>query len=225
MIALLDHGCLRFTDLLSEPANTAIETRERRRSYQDGQLILAEGDSDQRLLIIHSGSVKVGRVSADGCESIFSIFGPGQSIGLIAMIEGRDHKVNATAVGKTVIGHIDKSDVFSLMDLHPEIINAALSVTVSRLAEALDFIENKRKLPLEVFTAVTLLKNLKDSNESYVIRWNQSNLALVVGVSRVSIGKVLKNLERKGLIHQKYGSIEVRDPTALAAWIDDAKAK
>ena len=76
-----------------------------------------------------------------------------------------------------------------------------------------------RRLPLAVHTAVLVQSMLKASGEAGVIRWNQSDIALAVGASRVSVGKALKQLENAGFILQKYGVIEVCDPKGLAAWI------
>ena len=95
---------------------------------------------------------------------------------------------------------------------------------MSRLSAALNFIDDVRRLPLTVHTAVFLQSMLEASGEAGVIRWSQSDIALAVGASRVSVGKALKRLEKVGFIRQKYGVIEVCNPADMAAWIDAARA-
>lgn len=224
MAGLLDHGSLRLVDLLSEAANRAIAAAERRVTYEDGRMIFASGDADQRLLIVRSGAVKMGRVGADGRETILAVLGPGHFIGLVGAMVGRVRGQNAVAVGDTTVGYLDKAEFFALMDIHPEIARAALPAALSRLSAALNFIDDVRRLPLTVHTAVLVQSMLKASGEDGVIRWNQSDIALAAGASRVSVGKALKRLENAGFIRQKYGVIEVCDPKGLANWIDAARA-
>ena len=47
------------------------------RSYQKGQMIFAEGDEGTGFYIIQSGRIKVFKISPEGKEQIFHIFGPG----------------------------------------------------------------------------------------------------------------------------------------------------
>ena len=53
-----------------------------------------------------------------------------------------------------------------------------------------------------------------------LIRLPQDQLALMLGVSRQSVNKVLRHLEQHGVIGLSYGRIEVLDPQALRAAAD-----
>jgi CRP/FNR family cyclic AMP-dependent transcriptional regulator len=225
MAGLLEHGSLKFIDLLSDEARTALEAVERRHTYEDGRTIYSAGDDDQRLMIVRSGAVKMGRISPEGLETIMAVFGEGHFIGLMSVMVGRKREQNAVAVGETVIGHVQHSDFIALLDVYPEIARAALPATLSRLKAALNMIDDLRRLPLAAYTAVFLQTMLETSENPGVIHWSQSDLAVAVGASRVSIGKALKQLEGEGLIVLKYGAIEVVDAQALSAWIDAARAE
>jgi len=50
-----------------------------------------------------------------------------------------------------------------------------------------------------------------------LIRLQRRTLAAMLGVARPSLNKVLKDLERDGLIRISYSTIEVPDPAKLAA--------
>lgn len=225
MTGPLDHGSLRLIDLLSAEAKAAIAASERRSIYQDGQLIFACGDRDERLLIVREGAVRMGRTDAEGREMILAVLGPGHFIGLVSMLAGRKRGQNAVAVGTTVIGHLGKDEFLSLMEIHPEIATAALPATLSRLRAALNYIDDIKRLPIHVHTAVVLEQMLDASEDAHAISWSQADIALAVGSSRVSVGKALKQLEREGLISQKYARIEIADARALATWIQAARTK
>ena len=225
MTGLLDHGSLRFWDMLKPEVQAEIETVERRRTYEDGRMIHSSGDDGDRLIIVRSGAVKIGRINPNGRETILAVLGVGHFIGIIGLLTGRKRNQNAVAIGETTVGYVQKADFLSLMAKHPEIASAALPITLNRLNVALSMLDDLRLLPLPAYTAVLLL-NMNDASEvPGVVHWSQSELAAAVGASRVSVGKALKKLEGEGLIVLKYGSIEIPEAKSLSDWIDAARAE
>jgi len=224
MTGLLDHGSLRFLDLLTPEVQAEIEAVERRRTYDDGHMIHSRGDAGDRLMVVRSGAVRVGRVNSNGRETLLAVLGPGHFIGIIGVLTGRARNQNAVAVGETTVGFVQKPDFLALMDKYPEIANAVLPITLNRLSAALNMLDDLRLLPVPAYTAVMLLNLHEASDEPGIVRWNQSEIAVAVGASRVSVGKALKKLEGEGLIALKYGLIEIPDIDALSAWVDAARA-
>jgi len=224
MTGLLDHGSLKFLDLLSSEAQDALEAVEHRYTYEDGRTIFSSGDEGDRLIIVRSGAVRMGRVSPSGRETILAVLGQGHFIGIMGVLTGRKRTQNAVAVGDTTIGYISKAEFLAMMAEYPEIASAALPITLSRLNVALNMLDDLRLLPLPAYTAVFLQNMLDATDEPGVLKWNQSDLAVTIGASRVSVGKALKQLEAEGLVILKYGAIEVPDAQALSDWIDQARA-
>ncbi|WP_068312204.1 Crp/Fnr family transcriptional regulator [Polycladidibacter hongkongensis] len=225
MAGLLDHGSLKFLDLLSPKSKAAFAAAEHRHTYQDGRTIFSPGDDGDRLLIVRSGAVKMGRFSPSGRETILAVLGEGHFIGIMGVLTDRKRSQNAVAVGKTTIGYVHKADILALMDSCPEIAQAILPATLSRLNVALNMLDDLRLLPLPAYTAVFLQNMLEASEVPGLLNWNQSELAVAVGTSRVSMGKALKQLEKNGLIVLKYGAIAIPDKQALSDWIDAARAE
>ena len=58
-----------------------------------------------------------------------------------------------------------------------------------------------------------------EGGEKNEIQVRQDDLANTFGVSRVSMGKILKQLECLGLIKRGYGSIKIPDLQALDTWV------
>ena len=142
----------------------------------------------------------------------------------MGVLSGRERNQNAVAVGETTVGFVQKADFLALMAKYPEIASAALPITLNRLNVALNMLDDLRLLPLPAYTAVMLLNMIEASEVPGVVHWSQSEIAVAVGASRVSVGKALKKLEGEGLIALKYGAIEIPDVNALSDWIDAARA-
>lgn len=226
MTGVLDHGSLKFMDQLSPEVQGEIDVLEQHRTYQGGQLIHSVGDEGDRLIIVRSGAVRVGRIELSGKETILAVLGKGHVIGIIGVLTGRKRNQNAVTVGETTIGFVQKADFLALMQRRPEIAGAILPMALNRLNMAFNIVDDIRLLNLTAFTASMILKNLPEEAElSGVLHWKQSDLAVAVGASRVSVGKALKRLERGGLIALKYGTIEVPDTKALSDWIDATRAE
>ncbi|OJJ11504.1 Crp/Fnr family transcriptional regulator [Alphaproteobacteria bacterium AO1-B] len=226
MAGSLDHGSLKFLDLLSPEVQSEIKGIEVRRTYQDGQMVHSSGDNGDRLIIVRSGAIRLGRVEASGKEAMLAVLGPGHVIGLIGVLTGRNRTQNAVAAGETTIGLVNKADFLAMMEKRPEIAGAILPMALDRLTIAFSIVDDIRLLNLTAFTASLLLKNLpEESAISGVLNWNQTELAAAVGVSRVSVGKALKKLEQKKLVLLRYGAIEVPDTKALSEWIDATRAE
>lgn len=226
MTGILDHGSLKFIDVLSPEVQSEIEAVERRHTYPDGRMIHSSGDDGDRLIIVRSGAIRVGRIDPSGKEAMLAVLGAGHVLGIIGVLTGRKRNQNAVTVGETTVGFVNKADFLSLMERRPEVAGAILPMALNRLNMAFSLFDDIRLLNLTAFTASMLLKNLPENSElSGVLHWNQSELAVAVGASRVSVGKALKKLEREGLITLKYGSIEVPDAQSLSDWIDATRAE
>ncbi|WP_293577107.1 Crp/Fnr family transcriptional regulator [Phaeobacter sp.] len=224
MTVFMDHGSVKFLDLLGPELQKAIEDCEVRRSFESGRTIFSTGDEVEHLIIVRSGGVRMGRLSPGGRETILAVLGEGHFIGIMGLLTGRKRTQIAVTVGETTLAYISKADFLALMQRHPEIAAAALPATLSRLDIALNMLDDLRLLPLPAYTAVVLQNMLAAAPEPGVLQWSQSDLALAVGASRVSVGKALKKLEAKGLIALKYGAIVIPDAQALSDWIDEARA-
>lgn len=225
MSGRLDFGSQKFLDLLSPDVQAAIDAVEHRYSYADGRTIFASGDDGDRLMIVRSGAVRMARISPGGREVVMGVFGAGHFLGILSVLLNRKRTHNAVAVGETTIGYVEQSDLLKVMADFPHLSNAVLPAVLSRLDVALSMLDDLRLLPLTAYTAVFIQNNLEGTEGSHILHWSQSELALAVGASRVSVGKALKQLEAEGLIALKYGAIEVLDAQALSDWVDRARAE
>lgn len=216
---LLQFGSPRLTDLLSPELNAELNGLATRVRYRDGELIHERGDDKPGISIVHSGTVRVGNVGSDGSFLTTSIFGPGQCFGEFTVFAGLPRTHNVTAIGDCSIDQIPGPRFKRLFDARPELAKALLTVWLIRSHGLLEFYDDYRRLPLPVHMAKFLLSLSAAARDPDEIHCRQEDLAFTFGLSRVSVGKALKQLEKEKLIALGYGKIRLPDRARLARWV------
>jgi CRP-like cAMP-binding protein len=216
---VLEFGTVPFAELLSPNLRQALGEAAVRRLYRDTQLIHRRGDRRPGLSIVRSGAVKICNFGADGSAVTTAVLGPGQVFGEFTLLTNLPRTHDAIAVGATAVDRVSRAAFASLVAREPELLQVLAAATARRLYAVLEFLDDLRRLPLPVLTAKILRTMARASDDPNMIECSQSDLAVTLGVSRVSIGKTIRKLEQAGLIEQGYGRIIIRDNEQLDAWI------
>ena len=218
--ATFDFGTPGLIEGLPPPLRDALQSAGVPVKYKDGQQIHSRGDVKTGLSIVRSGAVRMGNVGRDGAYMPTVVLGPGQTFGEFTLFADLPRTHDAEAVGDTVVDQVSRSRFERVMDDHPELRRQLLASLASRLHQALEFIDDIRRLPLPVRVAKALAVMAKTNTGSVTLKVKQTDLAETMGVSRVSMGKVLEELESLGLLQRGYGAIDLPDTAALKEWID-----
>ena len=80
---------------------------------------------------------------------------------------------------------------------------------------AFNLIEASRNLSVPQRLAQALLQLSGNQDDGAEITATQQDLADLVGVSRVSLGKALTGLQEAGMVEPGYGQVTIRDGMAL----------
>ncbi len=221
---LLDFGGAPLMEFAPRRLREKIRATATAVRYQDGAVIHAHGDDKPGLSIVRSGAVHFGLVDADGTYIATSLLGVGHCFGEATLFAGRARTHDAVAVGDTVIDQIDKARFDRLFDQEPDLARALLNATTRRLYSALDFMDDLRRLPLPVRTAKLVALMANSAKQDGSIACNQADLAFTLGVSRVSVGKALGDLQKEGILKLGYGKIDIPSRARLHEWIADRSA-
>ncbi|WP_417590851.1 Crp/Fnr family transcriptional regulator [Parasphingorhabdus sp.] len=189
------------------------------RAFAKGQIIQQRGDQAEEFWYIESGSVQVGRYGVDGRLTLFALIGAGDTFGELAFMGEFPRTVDAIAGTDCRLIRIGKSELQSLMDSDRAVIGLLLKTMALTVQEAFDLIESSRSLTVPQRLAVALLQLCGDQGDGAEIMVTQQDLADLVGVSRVSLGKALTRLQGAGLVAPGYGSVTIRDRAALRAML------
>ncbi|MDZ7588630.1 MAG: Crp/Fnr family transcriptional regulator [Parasphingorhabdus sp.] len=189
----------------------------RRRNFARGALIQSRGDKGHGFWHIESGTVQIGRYGSDGRLTLFAILGAGDSFGEQAFLGDFPRMVDAIAGSDTVLTEIGEQELQLLLESEPLAARLLLKMMAHMVQRALDLVDSGRNQSALARTAQALLALLGRTGEtSRTLSVTQQELADLAGLSRVSLGKMLRELATAGALRSGYGVIEIVDPAVLA---------
>jgi CRP/FNR family transcriptional regulator, cyclic AMP receptor protein len=194
-----------FSSLKSEDLEAINRVSIVKRFHKD-HLILLEDEEGDTLFIIIKGKVKVTSISGLGKEVILSILSDGDFFGDMSLLDGKPRSASVIALDDSDIRLIRRSDFLKLLEKHPRIPLKLLEELTSRLRKADERIESLALLDVTGRVAGILLQlaNERGVTTPHGIfiksRPTHQELANMVGTTRETVTRVLKQLEQKQYI-------------------------
>lgn len=220
---LLDFGLKPLRDYLSDPVKQAVQRRAQRRSFNDGEALHRQGDDRARLCLIAAGKVRFGRFQHDGSFKLLSMLGPGAHYGDVAL-QRSAFTQNVHAVGPCEIDVIEPSALDALMRENPDLAVALWRCNTARLNAMLELYDDARTLSVAARLAKVIYVHTGRGELPDGVTCLQRELAELLGVSTVAIGKAMRALEGAGLVRSGYRRVIVPDKSRLKAWLRNSGA-
>jgi CRP-like cAMP-binding protein len=174
-----------------------------KRRVKRGELIVEQGKRSEALFIILAGRARVLLADRRGREVILDVLGPGDYIGEISLIDGKNHSATVEAelqcdmlvLGQTEFNHcleqnhamaqsVIKGLAYRLRKADEKIGSLALMDVYGRVAKALV------EMSVSTGTNQLLIKELT----------SRQDLAKMVGASREMVSRVMRDFEEQGFI-------------------------
>ena len=105
------------------------------KAFDKGVTLFNEGDASDLLYTVFTGRVKVFKTTPRGTDVILELFGPGDSVGAVAVYESRPYPATAVALEPTSCILIPRQAFFSLLETHPSMVRGLLVGLTHRLVE------------------------------------------------------------------------------------------
>jgi CRP/FNR family cyclic AMP-dependent transcriptional regulator len=187
------------------------------KKFPKEHLILLEDEEGDTLFIIIKGKVKVTTFSEYGKEVIFSILYDGDFFGDMALLDGKPRSASVVALEDSEVRLIRRPDFISLLEKHPSISLTLLEELISRLRKADERIESLALLDVTGRVAGILIQLAEKGTltpDGIVIksRPTHQELANMVGTTRETVTRVLKQLELNNYITISGKEITIIDP-------------
>lgn len=186
-----------------------------------GDILFREGQRGDRLYVIVTGKIKLGRTSSDGRENLLSIQGPGEMFGELSLFDPGPRTATATAVAETELIGLTNESLHDYLRERPVVALALLAALAKRLRKTNDSLSDL------VFTDVPgrVAKALLDLSERFgrpsddgvlvAHELTQEELAQLVGASRETVNKALADFASRGWIKLEARAVLLLDVERL----------
>ena len=185
------------------------------KAFSKGETIYRPGDRKGVLYIIHTGRVRVFRLSPDGKEQVIRMVGPGRFIGELSLFSSLATTDYAEAAEPSVLCMIQGERLKGLMKAHPSIALKVMEELSRRLQDAESLIEGINLRSAEQRLAGFLLTEAGEALR-FELTMSKGDLASHLGMKAETLSRTLASLEGRKFValHGQRG-IEVLDRAAL----------
>jgi CRP/FNR family cyclic AMP-dependent transcriptional regulator len=205
--------------VLSDDDQRALLSTARRRRFSRNEVIFHEGDPGESLHLVSKGHVAIRVTTPLGDVATVRVIQPGDFFGELAVISPAPRNATAIALDavETLVVHRDQFR--DLLERQPSVqglLVEALVTEVRRLAvQLLDALY----VPVErrVWRRLLELESVfGDGSGPAVISLTQEDLAQVVGTTRPTMNRLLRDGEAAGILRVARGRVEIVDHDRLA---------
>lgn len=172
------------------------------RTYEKGSMVYMAGDKGGKLYVLHTGRVKVSRLSQSGREQVIRVIGPGEFMGELSLFSPLPLTANAEALETSSMCVIDGAKLRELMAKYTSIAFKVMEELGKRLEKAENLIEAISLNSVEQRLAQALLA-LSDGGNEVVLNMTKGDFASQLGMSQETLSRKLTAFQNEGLIKLK----------------------
>jgi len=210
-----------FSDL-SEAELARFAEVAREREYPKNSVILFEDDPGDALYIVSGGQVKVVLIGEDGREVILSVLSDGDIFGEMSLIDDEPRSAHVIAMRDSRLLVLRRDDFQQQIQQHPSVALKVLKVLVQRLRRADAKIGGLVLLDVNGRVARLLLDLAEESGGPRITRrLTHHTIAQMIGSSRETVSRAMRELTERGLIDITRREITIRNKDGLAALTGD----
>jgi CRP/FNR family transcriptional regulator, cyclic AMP receptor protein len=193
------------------------------RSFPAGASVLTAEQPGEAVYVVLRGSIKVHLLTSDGAEVILAVLGPGEVVGEMSLADSLGRSASVTTLEESIFVWIDRTIFRSGIEGSPVLARNLADILSRRMRLANAHLLSLAALDVPGRVASQMLSLSREYGKETTdgvripIRLTQSDLAALVGASRVRVNQVLGYLRKRGLISiDSEGHFTVHDENALA---------
>jgi CRP/FNR family transcriptional regulator len=209
---------------LDSRARNLLAGKLTRREYGSGEVVIAQGEANDGVYCISSGTVAMRRLDGAG-NSVLLCFGyPGDVIGYQAFLAGRPHQNSAEALGPTVTCRIGRATLTALLEAIPALGLRFLKRSIGEAEQAYDAIfrqsvlSNRHRL-VHLLLAMVRRVGRSDGHDSreFELPVSRRDLASMIGARHETVSRIMSRLESDGVAYFSGRCVSIPSLDRLAA--------
>lgn len=210
---------------LSPPVLKTFSAISHQTTYPSDATLFVEGQNPRGVFLLCSGKVKLSTSSRDGKVLILKMAGPGEMLGLSAVISGTEYELTAETAMPCQVNFVPREPLLDLLQRHGE---AGLRSAQALSREFQSAYRDIHDLILARSSAGKLAKLLlswtpPSGNNTKEIRvrsgLTHEEMAQMIGASRETVTRLLSDLRKKQLIRLEGSTLVIRNRMALEALV------
>lgn len=212
--------CVLFRELSSDQRSALVRSAHLR-TVASGDAIFLMGDPGDSMMAILTGTVRISAPSPDGKEIILGLMQPGEFFGELALLDGKERSADAKAMTDCTLAILNRRDVLQFLERNPAGWPSMIEVLCERLRRTTLQITEVALLELPVRLAKALLRLTATAGDTAAtIKLSQRELGNIVGSTRESVNKCMREWQRNGTIRIEGNSMRILDRAHLQAIAD-----
>jgi len=198
----------------------ALLAHGRERRLRAGEHLFTRGVPDGGIYCVLSGSISVQTVDLQDEAPMLLVLEPCHWFGELALIDGLPRSHDAVADTASLVWCVAQAPLEAWLEGHPRHWREIAQLASGKLRIAFQIFDTEIRSPMTERVArrlrlATLGWGWRNGEPRDQLRLSQEQLARMLGTSRSSVNKSLRELERLGAVALHYGAIEVKDKTLL----------
>jgi CRP/FNR family cyclic AMP-dependent transcriptional regulator len=193
----------------------------RKRSYRRGEILFHRDDEGSLLYVIVSGLVRIYLPTGTGEEVTLDILKPGDILGELAVFDDLPRSASAMALEDLTVLTLDRTSVMASLAEYPKAAGRILAELSRRLRSTNSMIEDIITLDVPGRICKKLLQLSEEHGTKtpqgirIEVRLTQQELASMIGATRESTNKVLRNFQARGVIRVDGQTLTILRPNLL----------
>jgi CRP/FNR family transcriptional regulator, cyclic AMP receptor protein len=198
------------------------------RSFRAREEVFHKGDPAGALYVVMRGRLKALTTSQSGDDVVFSIMGPGEVFGEVALLSDHPRTATVRALDDCDVLLLDRRDFLAFLGKSPDVGIKMLEVLSDRLQSVSEFVEDTHFLNLPVRLAKKLRAFARSYGESadgglrINLKLSQEEWGDLVGATRESINKQMRSWTEQGVVRVDDGCVVILKPQELERLADFA---
>ena len=188
------------------------------RKYRAGQLVYLQGTYPDCFFYLVSGSVRSFISSSSGEERVLTVHRAGDLMGEASFFDGCPRVTSAMALEECLILSVNQRHLDTAFQRHPELALPMLRYLARTVRMLSDHVEAS-SLPAQQRIVRWLLAQPQKNG---AVQATHEGIGQAVGLSRVTVSRVLGDLSDQGLVELGYRCVTVADRETLNDLIFEA---
>lgn len=189
------------------------------KSFRKKDVLYSEGDYANYLYHIEEGKVKSVKMDEYGKEFVIEIYGPGEFIGFMALMEEGEHQETAIAMEDTEVAVIPKLDFQNLLTKNRDVANRFIKILAGNVQERERRLLQLAYTPVRERVAEALIELQKregsENGEKAWMKISREDLANMVGTAKESLIRILSDFKKAGYVESQGTRIRISDEHGL----------